>query len=188
MSRERTIIDDLYLIQRELDEIHLSILNDSHVKQANYTPGYSQVRMYFDLFQNGVEYAQQMYGEGILASALRIYSQFTDETNNSIKTDVICYDPNIDEIEMTLLHIATECVHYNSSARIKDDHLAANVRMSAESHTLLQAIEECYHRYQIRHLGYVPVPTNTEAMKIYEQEITTVWQKAIADLKIPLFP
>lgn len=181
MSRERTILDDLDLLQSGLAEIYTTILSDEHVKQANYSLLYPQTKLFFLLFKQGVEYSYKAYGEDSIASGLRLYSQFTNKPNHLIVTDYIGYDPDADQIQLTLFHLAGQCAYYNSSVFFTDSHLP-NVRIGAEAYTVLQAIEESYHRYQIHHLKYDLVPT-AESMR-YEQEITPVWQKALSDLKL----
>ena len=187
MNREGNILDDLAIFTRSkhVDEMYRTIMSDKYVKPANYSFLPSDVQLFFVLFKQGVEYSYTTYGEGSLASGgFHLYSYFVDE-HQHILTDHISYNPNGDQIQMSFLHLAGQCAHYGSSAFIIDSHLP-NVRLGAEAHTVLQAIEECYHRYQIRHLGYPPVPT-AESMK-YEQEITPVWQRAISDLnELPAF-
>ena len=184
MGREKTILDDLHLIHDNLYEIYTSIVCDTHVKQANHRLMYPQIKLFFVLFQQGVEYTLKTYGEDALASALRLFSQFEDESHN-VKTDVICYHPDSDQIQITYLHIVNDCICYESSVYTIDKHLDPNMHnLGASAYTLLQAIEECYHRYQIHHLGY-SIPTTSEMVSRYEQEIQPVWQRAISDLNIP---
>jgi len=68
MSRGRTILDDLDLMQGKTYNIYEGILDDRHVRDANYYFDYSDALLLFALFKQGVEYSSTTYGEESLAT------------------------------------------------------------------------------------------------------------------------
>jgi hypothetical protein len=69
-----TILETLRGVQQDQDirALYAYLCHDPAVRQLKDLPTQEQVRRYFRLFQEGVEYAASTYGPGVLASDLRL--------------------------------------------------------------------------------------------------------------------
>jgi len=63
------------------------------------------------------------------------------------------------------------------------NHKLAPPGVPAETFTLLEAIEECYHRYQIQALGMRGYSRRDHPI---ERDILPIWQRANDDLALGL--
>jgi len=103
--------------------------------------------------------------------------------------DFIGYLPEEDQLGISFFHIAAQSARYDTPETLFiDPHLPRGQGVRAEDHTVLQAIEEAFHRYQIKVLGYEPESTKYVIKHPLEDGIIPVFEEAVRDLGITLYP
>jgi hypothetical protein len=168
-----------------------SLCHDPSVQQLEKIPTEEQVKRYFRLFQDGVEYATRTYGSEVLASDIRFFYRLVEQETGETLVRAIGYHALTDTIDMTTSFIADVSVWFREGAPegvFSNDHLPSKRGVRAEDLTILYALEECYHRYQ-RHVKHYPIIRTGKGNRDHfmEREIEEIWQKAIADLHMVLY-
>lgn len=188
-----TILDTLRGIQQKQDirSFYRYLCNDPSVQCLKDIPTEEQVRQYFRLFQEGVEYAARTYGSEVLASNLRFFYHLFEQETEETLVQAIGYDPSTDTILMTTSLIAQVSAWFRSGSPggvFPNDHLPTKRAVRAEDLTVLYALEESYHRYQ-RHVKHYPVISTGRGNRghFMEKEIEGIWQKALGDLQMVLY-
>lgn len=186
---QTTILDQLnnvlkFTNEKKLEDLYHFMISDKSVLKAGYRPTLLQFREYLGYVKKGFEYDKDTYGNGTLPREISIRKGIR-KIGNFKDTDWISYLPREDRIDVSLLHIAGQCVYYNNPRAIfEDSHLPKGFGVRGEDYTVLQAIEEGYHRYQLNVLGMKPERTVHDRSHPLEQGIIPVFQKAILDLGI----
>jgi hypothetical protein len=130
--KERTnflnVLDTLHAIQQDqqIRPFYESLCHDPSVQQLEKIPTEEQVKEYFRLFQEGVEYAAKMYGSEVLASELRFFYQLVEQETGETLTRAIGYHAATDTIDMTTSLIAEVSVWFRSGSpegAFPNDHL-----------------------------------------------------------------
>ncbi len=188
-----TVLDNLNSLLRpqnewEMKELYEMLLTNEHVAKASYRPTLEQFRSYFELVKKGFEYVKTTYGPQCLPREICVY-QGTMKTGDLEDTDLIGYLPEKDQFGVSLLHIAGQAVHYDHpTALFADSHLPQGVGVKGRDYTVLQAVEEGYHRYQIKALGLKAESSMRNIQHPLEAGVVPVYQKAIEDLHIQTYP
>ncbi len=176
------------MLSENLEKMYDLMNNNQHVKESGYEPTIEQFQHYFEIFKNGLNYLKSTYGGETLPKNITLY-QGVMKLGDKSESDFIGYLPKKDELAISFLHIAGQSFHYNNSHAIfSDGHLPEGVGVTGESYTLLQAIEEGYHRYQKYGLGKdMNESTERKIGHPLEAEIISVFEKAIVDFDIKLY-
>lgn len=187
MDSRITLLDNLDTLlspkgEPERLKLYYTMMTNEHVAKSGYKPSIEQFEEYLRLCKKGFEYVKDTYGEKALPGGIRMYEgpMRSGDTN----ADWIGYLPERDEFSMSFLHIASQAAGYDDSLRIHTDYHLSDTGFSARDYTVLQAIEEGYHRYQIEHLGMKAVNTNRNIQDPLEAGIVPVFNRAISDLGI----
>lgn len=159
----------------------MKILGDNRI------PDFLKFKKYFELLRQGFEYAQKTFGDESLPTGI-IISYETIIIKGKKEWDWIGYLPETDQFAVSFPHIAIQCFYYNNpQALFYNSKIPSNKRVLGEDQTILQAIEECYHRYQIKVLLFEPQNTERNQDHPLEKNATPIIQKAVNDLRIRLY-
>lgn len=110
---------------------------------------------------------------------------YISETGEAVP-GIMGYMPNEDILGVSYLHIAKYCALYEEKILITEERLKGCYVVPRDM-TVLQAIEECYHAYQRKVLGYPLENTLYKRDSIIELEIADVFEQAIKDLSITVY-
>ena len=180
-----TVLEKVEYFLNNLDAIYQILIQNKFIKQLDKPiPTKEQLKQYFELLKKGFEYMEKEYGLEALPRNLVLYSN----TLVAGDPDFICYNPTNDQIGISLLHIAKICCWYSKNTVSQESHLPIGWGVTAEDFTVLQAIEESYHRYQIKHLRMESADTRINRNHLLEKQIRPIFDKAINDLGIELIP
>lgn len=175
------------LINENLDEMYKIMLENDNVKNSGLKPTKKQFREYCEYFKKGLEYTSQEYGKDALPENLTFYTEEM-RTGEIIDNDFIGYMPENDNLGVSFLHIANQCTRYDKPHLLfKDSHLPQGYGVTGEDYTVLQVIEESFHKYQVKKLGLKPENTMRNIDHPIENQIIQVFQKAVRDLNIKLY-
>jgi len=176
--------------ETEIQELYQVTAGNTFVREAQFTPTLPEVNEYFQQFLKGLEYAQKKWGREALPSNIVIYQKelLGVPKGHPSRTDFIRYRDEVDEVGVSCLHIAGQCCRYDDPQRLcfVDSHLPDGVLVKPRDFTMLQAIEECFHRYQIRVLGRKDELTAMDREHPLEQEASKALLQAIVELGIEL--
>ena len=176
--------------EEDLGQLCELINNNEFVRPTGMSVDPARLKHYYRLVLRGLKYAEREYGEGALPSGYYVATGAI-ETEEGPQANWIGYLEDEDAIGVSALHLVQHAAKfYKVWAGMLDSHLPAGMGISAENHTTLQTIEECYHRYQVKVKG-MKNPSGTQQgdmTSTLEQEITTVMEKAISDLDMTTFP
>jgi hypothetical protein len=179
------IIDNF--LKTNFDEVYQIMVDNEKVRSAGFEPSKEQFGQYCLLLKKGLEYVSSKYGKTALPENLCFYTGEM-QAGNSFTPDFIGYMSEKDELGISFLHIAGQCARYNEPrAKFIDHHLPEGHGVIAEDYTTLQAIEEGYHRHQIKQLGFKPEDTRLDRDHPAEKEVIKIFQVAIEDLGIKLY-
>jgi hypothetical protein len=174
----------------ELLDLHDIMITNRHVIQAGLKPTMEQFREYFQQIRIGFEYLKNTYGLETLPRRLGFHL-FADSQDS---VDWIGYFPEEDELGISYLHMAGQCAYYNhpNAIFIENGRLPHGNGVRAKDFTTLQAIEEGYHRYQLRVLGLTQDGYHEDQDDRFNHPLETgiipVFQKATEDLNIQTYP
>ena len=191
-KQQPTILDNLNKLLKpqnewEMKELYEMLASNEHVLQSGYRPTLEHFRNYFELVKKGFEYVRDTYGLQGLPSEICVY-QGVMTTGELEDADWVGYLPEKDQFGVSLLHIAGQAVHYDDpSALFTDSHLPKRVGIKGRDYTVLQSVEEGYHRFQIRELGFIAENTMRNIENPLEAGIIPVFEKAITDLEIQTY-
>jgi len=189
ISPRTTILENLNKLLRpendwEMEELYTLLTTNEYVIKAGYKPTFQQFRQYFEQLKKGFEYLHKTYGVEALPKEIGVY-QGVMKTGQLEDPDWIGYFPEKDQFGVSLLHIAGQCFYYDHpTALFLDSHLPNGVGVRARDYTVLQAIEEGYHRYQIKVLGLKAENSMRDINNPLEAGVIPIYQKAIEDLGI----
>jgi hypothetical protein len=175
-----------YVLDHDIDRIYDLMLKNENVISSGLKPTKEQFRQYCALFQKGLEYVSTKYGQTALPENFSFYNgymQSGDLTDDSF----ITYIADEDKLGVSFLHTAEQCARYDQPYLIFSDyHLPENSGVVAEDLTVLQAIEEGYHRHQIKSLGYKAESSMRDINHPLENEIIKIFEIAMKELNIQL--
>jgi hypothetical protein len=179
----------------ELNALHEKMLRNKFVRDRGIGVTLMQWRLYFEKLRTGCEYALSKYGPGALPSKLNFYGE-AGVIANADRPDVIFYGPDEDEFGISFLYAARQCSWFKTrdanpglsliDTDRGDDRLPEGRRVSVEDFVVLQAIEECYHRYQTVVKGMHSSDRAIDRSHPMEVEIGEVFSQAVRDLNIKL--
>ena len=188
-KEKTTAIDKLNaLLGERLDEEYEKMVGDTNVKLAGFKPTKEQFRQYCLFFKKGLEYVSSKYGNSALPENLDFRSGKL-QIGDLADPEFIGYMPETDNVVVSFLHIASQCARYDRhDQRFFDSHLPKDYGVYGEDYTVLQAIEEGYHRYQIHELSFKSEDANSERNINHplEKEIIPIFATALKDLNIKL--
>jgi hypothetical protein len=178
-------LDRLLHNKRQLQRVRREILENPHVQELGLRLDHEAIRRFFERFRQGVRYAVDTYGLQTLPASISLRSWHVNE-NGETEVNVIGYDQFKDSILITDVFVAKRCSCFGDGKYYFDYNLPG-YSVTAEDRTVLQALEECYHRFQIKGREMILERTTlpTDAM---ETEIHDIWRKAILDLGIVVRP
>lgn len=162
------------------------LLNDEHVRRGGLRPTPEGYRRFIAAFRDGCLYARETYGPGALPSSLRQASTLTLR-DGQVKNSFIFYTLTWDSIVISYRRVAQRCLlHDRRDIMMVSPHLP-DLMIRPDDLTFLDAVEECYHRYQIAILG-LPPDTYPDGPFHLEEDIPAVWRRAIADRALQVLP
>ena len=136
----------------EFIQLQDHLLNNKFVKLARLRPTSQQLYEYFSWLKKGFLFASQRFGKECLPTKLTLYSA---PVVKEVHPDFIAYIPQLDELAIGILRVASDASVKSAHEWIRDAGFDRELR--ACDRTMLIAIEECFHRYQIKVLGR-PLP------------------------------
>jgi len=175
-------IDRLLARDSRLKSLSRQIADDRYVKQLGLKPTMDSLEQFFQLFRQGMSHAHKTYGDTALPPTIRFVSDHIDETGRR-NHRVIGYVASADLVLLSYDFIARRCSLFGDGVFYLDSNLPGRT-VRAEERTVLQAIEESYHRHQAVGLGYRMDVTTHDRTHPHEVEIHAVWTRAIDDLHI----
>ncbi len=162
------------------------LLSDEHVRRDGLRPTPEGYRRFMAAFRDGCRYARETYGPGALPASLRQASTLTLR-DGQVKSSFIFYTATWDSIVVSYRRVAERCLlHERSDIMMVSPHLP-ELMIRPGDLTFLDAVEECYHRYQIAVLGLLP-DTYPDGPFHLEEDIPAVWRRAIADRALAVLP
>jgi hypothetical protein len=188
----KTILDALNKLlspqnEGEMQELYILLIINQYVINAGYRPTIQQFRQYFEQLKKGFEYLLKTYGVEALPTEIVIYQEGM-KIGQLEDPAWIGYLPEKDLVGVSLLHIAKQCSQYDDpDALFGDSHLPEGVGVRGRDSTVLQAIEEGYHRYQIKVLGLKAENSMRDDKNPLEAGVIPVYQRAIKDLGIQTY-
>ncbi len=162
------------------------LLGDEHVRRAGLRPTPEGYRRFMAAFRDGCLYARETYGPSALPSSLRQASTLTLR-DGQVKSLFIFYTATWDSVIVSYRRVAERCLlHDRPDIMMVSPHLT-DLMIRPVDLTFLDAIEECYHRYQIAVLG-LPPDSYPDGPFHLEADIPAVWRRAIADRALQVLP
>jgi hypothetical protein len=174
------------IVKEAFDQTYQAMIGNDKVKSSGFKPTKEQFMEYCAFLKKGLEYALSKYGPEAIPENMSFY---TGEivTGDFKDADFIGYFPDEDRLGISFLHAAGQCARYGQpNVRFIDSHLPCDCGVMGEDYTVLQSIEESYHSYQIKRLGFKPENTARNINHPMEKEIIEVFKRAIDDLGIRL--
>jgi len=162
------------------------MLADQYVRRAGLRPTPRQYRRFVSLMRDGCVYTRAAYGVGAVPAALRDGSTLTLR-DGSVKSQFIFYTRARDSIVVTHHRVAARCALFDQPRTMMVSPHLPDLYITPVDLTVLDAVEECYHRYQIQELG-LPPDTYPEGPFLLEQDIGPLWRRAIADTGMRVLP
>ncbi len=162
------------------------LLGDEHVRRAGLRPTLEEYRRFMAAFHDGCLYAREIYGPGALPSSLRQASTLTLR-DGQVKNSFIFYTATWDSIIVSYRRVAERCLLQDRPDIMMVSPHVPDLMIRPGDLTFLDAVEECYHRYQIAVLG-LPPDTYPDGPFRLEADIPAVWRRAIADRALQVLP
>jgi len=162
------------------------MLADGPVRRTALRPTPAQYHRFVTLMRDGCAYAGERYGRGALPSALR-YGATLALRDDSVKSQFIFYTCARDSIVLSYHRAAARCVLFDQPHTMMVSPHLPDLYVTPADLTFLDAVEECYHRYQIQELG-LPPDTYPDGPFLLEDDIGPLWRRAIADRGMRALP
>ena len=160
-----------------------------YLKQNNLSINIGQLKLYLENARTGLYYLKNHYSEGAIPSLLTFYTGLAN-IRGERTPDFIFYSPTDDKIGVSYLHIARDCSHYDDGSMSLIQRASKRYVVKTKWFTVLQFIEEGYHRYQILKKGMKTYDVTKKVDHLeteqIEIEIADVFDRAINYLRIPL--
>jgi len=180
-----TMLDDL---NRTLAEsFYLSMLlrhvnEDPIVVRFGLTLTREELTRWLTAFRDGVAYMAATYGADSLPWGWSLLGGTAKQRWAFARRAHMGYMPPNDTVHVSAASLAFQARSFDGDERFMN-HKLAPPGVPAETFTLLEAIEECYHRYQIQALGMRGYSRRDHPI---ERDILPIWQRANDDLALGL--
>lgn len=155
---------------------------DTEVITSLLLPSQLQLRHSLEAFRQGLTYAREKYGDESIAREI-CYCDGWGNIDSNFSNDFIGYVAASDRIVISLYFIAKLAAEFGTETIFTISHLP-NYGLKAYDLIKLYAIEEAFHRYQIRFKGMIAADTMNDRQHELEREIGPVLLEAIRELKI----
>ncbi len=162
------------------------LLADEQVRRAMLRPTLGQYRRFLERFRDGCVYARGAYGPQATPSALRYGSTLTYR-DGTVKAEFIFYTRTRDSIVLSRRRVAARCALYDRPDTMMVSPHVPDLYIAPADLTFLDAVEECYHRYQIHGLG-LPPDVYPDGPFPLEDDIGLVWRRAIENQRMRVLP
>jgi len=180
-----SLLTDVIHSDPEVDKVLEIVANDPYVIQAGLRPSKGSLRELFSSLLRGILYAHATYGAEAVPLSARIISDYVDESGIH-GYDLLAYEPIDDLLVMSRYFCARRSLQLDDGLLYADSHIPSR-RVSARDWTVLQAVEECYHRYQHRVLGIQITVTTHDRNSPIEVAARPALVRALDDLEIETF-
>lgn len=165
-------------------EVRNQLADNKFVLLAGFKPTSQQLYDYLGWLKKGFLFAEQRFGKDCLPAKLIF---FPAPIFAKTQPDFIGYIPQLDTFAIGCLRVAYEACVESGDEWIKDAGFEYELR--ARDRTMLIAIEECFHRYQIKVLKR-PLPkkriicSEEDPDEPLESEAAQVLKEIMSELKI----
>ncbi len=180
-----TVLDDLDTILAEDMRLYLilhAINADPIVFRLGLTLTRAQLTCWLATFRDGVAYMARTYGKESLPWGWALMGGTAKQRWQFARRAHMGYVPATDIVCISAPNLAFQARSFGTGERFLNHKLAAE-GAPAETFVLLEAVEECYHRYQFKALGQRGYSRRDHPI---ERDILPIWRRANDDLGLGL--
>lgn len=170
----------------DLEVLYNKMLENEHVRRNGIRPTRGQWIAYFERLKCGCEYAKEQFGPESLPSILNFYGE-AGEIMDCPGPTYIFYGHKEDELGISYLWAAWTSADFGTRNTRNSSHFPHRVMFRAEDFTTLNAIEECYHRYQIVFQKKPSANTAADRNHPLEIEVSEILKQAVKALNIQVY-
>jgi hypothetical protein len=169
----KTLTEDLRLYM-----LLCRINDDPIVARFGLALNRGQLRRWLTYFRDGVAYMADAYGAESLPWDWGLVGGTAKDRWTFSRRAHMGYVPPSDTVHVSAANLAFQARSFDTDVRFMN-HKLAPPGVTAEAFVRLEAVEECYHRYQFQALGMTGYSRRDDPI---ERDILRVWQKASDDL------
>ena len=169
----KTLTEDLRLYM-----LLCRINDDPIVVRFGLALNRGQLRRWLTYFRDGVAYMADAYGAESLPWDWGLVGGTAKDRWTFSRRAHMGYVPPSDTVHVSAANLAFQARSFDTDVRFMN-HKLAPPGVTAEAFVRLEAVEECYHRYQFQALGMTGYSRRDDPI---ERDILRVWQKASDDL------
>ncbi len=165
----------LYMVLRRVNE-------DPIVTRFGLALTREQLTRWLTVFRDGVAYMARTYGEDSLPWSWSLLGGTAKQRWTFARRAHMGYMPQSDTVHVSAASLASQARSFGTDERFLNHKLSPD-GASAETFVVLEAVEECYHRYQIQALGMRGYSRRDHPI---ERDILPIWRRANDDLALGL--